>query len=97
MFQSIIINILAFIVIPLGVFFLLGLLIFYHLNKYGLKNDKSKKAALFFSFVLISISVLIIIMFLLIDWNSVSVSDFIERSNPVILNLFQDLLSITLT
>ena len=81
MFQSIIINALAFVVIPLGVFFLFGLLVFYHLNKYGLKNDKSKKAALFFSFVLILISVLIILMFLLIDWNNISVSDFVERSN----------------
>ena len=81
MFQPVIINILAFIVIPLGVFFLLGLLIFYHLNRYGLEGDKSKKVALFFSFILILISILIIIVFLLIDWNSISVSDFIERSN----------------
>jgi hypothetical protein len=87
MFQSIIVNILAFVVIPFGVFFLLGSLVFFHLNKYGLKNDKSKKAALFFSFVLILISVLIITMFLFIDWSSVSVGDFMERSN---LELYRD-------
>ncbi|MCK5466478.1 hypothetical protein KAI56_03215 [Candidatus Parcubacteria bacterium] len=81
MFQSIIINTLAFIVIPLGIFFLLGFLIFYHLNRYGLKNGKSKKAALFFSSVLFLISVLIIFIFLSIDWNVVSIEDFIERSN----------------
>jgi len=81
MFQSIVINILAFIVIPLGIFSLLGFLIFYHLNRYGLKNSKSKKVALFFSFVLILIAVLIIFVFLFIDWNVVSVDDFIEKSN----------------
>lgn len=81
MFQSIIINILAFVAIPLGIFLLLGFLIFYHLNRYGLKNDKSKKAALFFSFVLILIAILIIFIFLFIDWNVVNVEDFIEKSN----------------
>jgi len=81
MFQSIIINILAFVVIPLGIFSLFGFLIFYHLNRYGLKNDKSKKSALFFSFVLILISALIISVFLFVDWSSISVEDFIEKSN----------------
>ncbi len=81
MFQSIVINALAFIVIPLGIFSLFGFLIFYHLNRYGLKNDKSKKSALFFSFVLILISILIISIFLFIDWNVISVEDFIEKSN----------------
>lgn len=81
MFQSIIINILAFVVIPLGIFFLFGWLIFYHLNRYGLKDSKSKKAALFFSFVLILISILIIFVFLFIDWNVISIGDFIEKSN----------------
>ena len=81
MFQSLFINILAFIVIPLGVFSLLGFLIFYHLNRYGLKNSKSKKVALFFSFVLILISILVIFMFSFVDWNVASIDDFIEKSN----------------
>jgi len=81
MFESIVINILAFIVIPLGIFFLLGFLIFYHLNRYGLKDSKSKKAALFFSFVLILISGLIIFVFLFIDWSVISVGDFVEKSS----------------
>ena len=81
MFESIIINILAFVIIPIGIFSLFGFLIFYHLNRYGLKNDKSKKSALFFSFVLILIAILIISLFLFIDWNQISVEDFIEKSN----------------
>ena len=81
MFESIIINILAFVIIPIGIFSLFGFLIFYHLNSYGLKNDKSKKSALFFSFVLILISILIISLFLFIDWNQIGVEDFIEKSN----------------
>ncbi len=81
MFQSIIINILAFVVIPLGIFFLFGWLIFYHLNRYGLKDSKSRKAALFFSFVLILISILIIFVFSFIDWNVINIGDFIEKSN----------------
>lgn len=81
MFQSIVINILAFVAIPFGIFFLLGFLIFYHLNRYGLKDNKSKKAALFFSFVLILISSLIIFVFLFIDWSVISVGDFVEKSS----------------
>lgn len=81
MFQSIVINILAFVAIPFGIFFLLGFLIFYHLNRYGLKDGKSKKAALFFSFVLILISSLIIFVFLFIDWSVISVGDFVEKSS----------------
>jgi len=81
MFQSIIINALAFVVIPLGIFSLFGFLIFYHLNKYGLKSDKSKMSALFFSFVLILISISIIFAFLFVDWNQISISDFTERYN----------------
>lgn len=81
MFQSIIINVLAFVAIPLGIFFLFGFLIFYHLNRYGLKGDKSKKSALFFSFVLILIAISIIIVFSFVDWDNISVNDFVEKSN----------------
>lgn len=75
-----IINFLAFALIPLGIFFLLGNIIVFHLKRYGIKGDATKIAALFFAAVLILMSVLIIFIFLSIDWNSVSVEDFIEKS-----------------
>lgn len=75
-----IINFLAFAIIPLGIFFLLGNIIIFHLKKYGIKGDATKKAALFFRAVLILMSVLIIFIFLSIDWNNVSIEDFIEKS-----------------
>ncbi len=72
---------LAFIAIPTGAFFLLGSTILYHLRKYGLEGDSTKKAAMLFSAVLIFISLFIILVFFSIDWNSVNVNDFIEKSN----------------
>lgn len=75
-----IINFLAFILIPLGIFFLLGNVVIFHLKKYGIRGDATKMAALFFTAVLILISILIIFIFLSIDWNSVTIEDFIEKS-----------------
>jgi heme/copper-type cytochrome/quinol oxidase subunit 2 len=79
--SQLIIAALAFIFIPLGIFFLLGWLIFYHLRRYGLEGDSTKKTAIFFSAVLILISALIIAIFLFTDWNSISIEDFLEKSN----------------
>jgi hypothetical protein len=75
------VDFLAFVFIPLGLFFLFGWVIFYHLKKYGVKGDSTKNAAYFFIAVLSLISILIIIIFFSIDWNSISPDDFIEKSN----------------
>lgn len=75
------IDFLAFVFIPLGLFFLFGWVIFYHLSKYGVKGDSTKNTAYFFIAVLSLISILIIIIFFSIDWNSISPDDFIEKLN----------------
>jgi len=75
-----IIGFLAFIFIPLGVFFLLGGVVIFHLKKYGIKGDATKTVTSFFRAVLILMSVLIVFIFLSIDWNSVGIKDFIEKS-----------------
>ncbi|MCK4525538.1 MAG: hypothetical protein KAU07_03805 [Candidatus Andersenbacteria bacterium] len=75
------VDFLAFVFIPLGLFFLFGWVIFYHLKKYGVKGDSTKNAAYFFIAVLSLISILIIMIFFSIDWNSISPDDFIEKSN----------------
>ncbi len=72
---------LAFVFIPLGLYFLFGWLIFYHLKRYGIEGDSTKNAAYFFSIVLILLSLAIIFMFLAIDWNALDIKDFIEKSN----------------
>ncbi len=72
---------LAFIFIPLGLFFLFGWLIFYHLERYGIEGDSTKNTAYFFSIILILISILIIFTFLTIDWNALDIKDFMEKSN----------------
>ncbi len=75
------VDFLAFIFIPLGLFFLFGWLIFYHLKRYGIEGDSTKNTAYFFSVILILISLLIIFTFLTIDWNALDIKDFIEKSN----------------
>ena len=75
------VDFLAFVFIPLGLFFIFGWIIFYHLRRYGLRGDATRNAAYFFAAVLLLISVSIIITFFLIDWENISPEDFIERSN----------------
>jgi len=74
------INFLFFVFIPLGIFFVLGWFVFYHLEAYGLQGDASKRAALFFAVVLILISAAITMTFFSVDWNNASINDFLERS-----------------
>ncbi len=75
------VDFLAFVFIPLGLFFLLGWVVFYHLRRYGVKGDSTKNTAYFFIAVLFLISLLIVIIFFSINWNSISPNDFIEKSN----------------
>ncbi len=80
------VDFLAFVFIPLGIFFIFGWLIFYHLNKYGIKGDLTKKVALFFITILIFISLLITSLFLMINWNEISIEDLMEISNISLFN-----------
>ncbi|MBW6440705.1 hypothetical protein K0B03_01575 [Patescibacteria group bacterium] len=75
------VDFLAFVFIPLGLFFLFGLLIFYHLSRYGIKGDSTKNVAYFFAIILIIISLAIIVTFLTIDWDILTVQDFIDKSS----------------
>ncbi|MCK5412917.1 MAG: hypothetical protein KAI57_00935 [Candidatus Pacebacteria bacterium] len=77
---------LAFVFLPLGIFFLFGWLIFYHLNRYGIRGDSTKKVAIFFLVVLLSLSFFILYFFGIINWNEMNVKDFIEISNINFLN-----------
>ena len=81
MSQSFIIAALTFLVIPLGIFFLFGWLIFYHLRRYGLKGDSTKKTAILFRMGIVLVSIIIIAVFFFVDWNNIAIRDFIERSN----------------
>lgn len=75
-----IINGLIFVFIPIGLYFLLGWLVFYHLKTYGIKGDHSKRTASMFASVVIFISLAIILIFLSIDWDVGSTEDFFSRS-----------------
>lgn len=79
-----IINGLVFVLIPLGVFFILGWLVFYHLQTYGLKGDDTKNTAYKFATVLVLVSFMIIIVFLSIDWNAGSPEDFFSKSSQIL-------------
>ncbi|MCK4918875.1 MAG: hypothetical protein KAS01_00645 [Candidatus Pacebacteria bacterium] len=80
------IDFLAFVFIPLSIFFLFGWLIFYHLNRYGIKGDLTKRIAIFFAIVLILLSFAILYLFGTISWNEMSIEDFIEISNIELFN-----------
>jgi len=81
MSQSFAIAALTFLVIPLGIFFLFGWLIFYHLRRYGLQGDLTKKTAAFFRLGIVFISIIIIAVFSFVNWDNIAIRDFIERSN----------------
>lgn len=80
---NLIINGIAFVLIPFGIFAIFGWLVYYHLNRYGIEGDSTKKTANLFSAVLIIISVSIVIVFLSIDWDKSNVQDFFERSKII--------------
>ncbi len=73
-------NFLIFLFIPIGLFFVLGSLIYFHLRRYGIEGDSTKKTVVLFPVFLIILSLLMIIIFLSIDWNIVSIEDFSEKS-----------------
>lgn len=75
-----IINGIVFVLIPLGLFFVVGYLVFFHLQTYGLKGDNTRNTAYKFAAVLVMISAMIIIMFLSIDWDAGNAEDFLLRS-----------------
>lgn len=79
-----IINGLLFVLIPIGVYFILGWLVFYHLETYGLSGDSTKKTAYKFAIILTLISVMIIIVFLSIDWDRGSAEDFFSKSSEIL-------------
>ena len=79
-----IINGILFVLVPLGVYFILGYLVFYHLRTYGLTGDSTKKTAYKFTAVLVLITVMIIITFLSIDWDAGSTEDFFSRSSQIL-------------
>ncbi|MEA1937122.1 MAG: hypothetical protein U9N04_03350 [Patescibacteria group bacterium] len=81
MSQSFIIAALTFLVIPFGIFFLFGWLIFYHLKKYGLQGDSTKKTATLFRLGIVFISLTIIAVFFFTDWDNIAIKDLIEKSN----------------
>lgn len=72
---------MLFLVIPLGLFFLFGWLVVFHLKRYGLEGSFSKRAATIFSTGLIIISTMIVIQFLSVDWQKASPEKFIETSS----------------
>ena len=81
MSQSFAIATLTFLVIPFGIFFLLGWLIIYHLKRYGLQGDSTKKTAILFRLGMIFISIIIIAVFFFVNWDNIAIRDFIEKSN----------------
>ncbi|MFA6096235.1 MAG: hypothetical protein WC788_01245 [Candidatus Paceibacterota bacterium] len=79
-----IINGIVFVLMPLGIYFILGYLVFYHLRAYGLTGDQTKNTAYKFTAVLILITIMIVIVFLSIDWNAGSAEDFFSRSSKIL-------------
>lgn len=79
-----IINGLVFVVIPLGIYFVLGWLVFYHLKTYGLQGDNVKKVASIFAFIVVIISMAIIVTFISIDWDAGSAEDFFMKSSQML-------------
>lgn len=56
------------LLIPLLIFLPIGTAIVYHLRKYGLAGDSSKKLANIFIIVSLAIIILAVIAYLRIDW-----------------------------
>jgi hypothetical protein len=79
---------IIFLIIPFGIFFLLGWLILYHLKTYGLKGSFSDKARVIFIIGTLAISILAIQKFISIKWDSFFLEDItIQNSN---INLFPE-------
>jgi hypothetical protein len=80
---NLIINGIAFVIIPFGIFSIFGWLIYYHLKRYGIEGDSTKKTAYLFTVVLIMISISIVIAFFSIDWDKSNMQDFFEKSKII--------------
>ena len=76
-------DLLIFLVIPLGIFFLLAVVIVFHLKNYRLEGDFSVKALEVFLAVSGVMILAIIFTFFSIDWNVLSPSDFFENIRGV--------------
>ncbi len=76
-------DILIFLIIPLGIFFLLAVVIVFHLKNYRLEGDFSVKALEIFLAVSAVMVLAIIFTFFSIDWNALSPSDFFENIGGV--------------
>ena len=76
-------NILIFLIIPLGVFFLVAAMIVFHLKNYRIEGDWSDEALKIFLTISTAMILLIIFIFFSIDWNMLSSSDFFENFGGV--------------
>jgi hypothetical protein len=87
--NSTIIYAIIFLLVPFGIFFILGWLILYHLKTYGLKGSFSEKARIIFIIGTLAISLLAIQKFVSIEWDSFFPGDItIQDSN---INLFPEI------
>ena len=76
-------DILIFLAIPLGIFFLVAFVIVFHLKNYRLEGDRSDKALKIFLAVSTAMILFIILTFLSVDWNALSPDDFFENARGV--------------
>jgi len=72
---------LLFLVIPLGLYLLFSWAILYHILRYGFKKSTNQKIALIYSLVMLALSLLLIQKFFAVDWSSVNIADFLNKSN----------------
>ena len=72
-------DILIFLIIPLGIFFLVAIVIVFHLKNYRLEGDWSDKALKIFLTVSAAMILFIILTFFSIDWDALSPGDFFEN------------------
>jgi len=76
-------DILIFLIIPLGVFFLIAVMIVFHLKNYRIEGDWSDKALKIFLVISAAMILFIILVFFSIDWNALSPEDFFENFREV--------------
>ncbi len=76
-------DILIFLIIPLGVFFLIAVMIVFHLKNYRIEGDWSDKALKIFLAISAAMILFIILVFFSIDWNALSPEDFFENFREV--------------
>lgn len=73
--SNFIFNFLLFIVIPIGLYIVLGSFVVYHLGTYGLKNSLAYKAKNIFLFGLIALCIVIILNFCIIKWDDINLKN----------------------